>query len=128
MSLPVYLAGLILATLVSLACLAAILIYFEPSSANSLILFLFYLSLFISATGIFSLINWFLRRISWKKTINPSVGRLTRQLEISFRQGLLLAIILVSILALQSQCLLVWWHLVVLVGLIGLIEWWLSKR
>ena len=128
MNLSVLLAGLVLATLLAGACLAAILIYFDPTVSGSLIFILFYLSLLITSTGIFTLIGLFIRRISQKRRFPLLPSRAIRQLEISFRQGLLLAVILVAVLILQSQRILAWWHLIILVGLVGLAEWWLAKR
>ena len=87
-----------------------------------------YLSLFIGATGVFTLIGLFIRRISQKRRLPLPANRAVRQLEVSFRQGVLLSLILISALVLQSQRVLVWWHLLVLVGLVGLAEWWLAKR
>ena len=128
MNLSVLLAGLVLATLLAGACLAAILIYFDPIVSGSLIFVLFYLSLLITSTGIFTLIGLFIRRISQKRKFPLLPSRAIRQLEISFRQGLLLTIILLTVLILQSQRILVWWHLIILVGLVGLAEWWLARR
>lgn len=128
MNLSVLLAGLVLATLLAGACLAAILIYFDPTVSGSLVFILFYLSLLITSTGIFTLIGLFIRRISQKRRFPLLPSRATRQLEISFRQGLLLAVILVAALILQSQRILAWWHLIILVGLVGLAEWWLARR
>ena len=128
MNLSVLLAGLVLATLLAGACLAAILIYFDPIVSGSLIFVLFYLSLLITSTGIFTLIGLFIRRISQKRKFPLLPSRAIRQLEVSFRQGLLLAIILLAVLILQSQRILAWWHLIILVGLVGLAEWWLSRR
>jgi len=128
MNLSVLLAGLVLATLLAGVCLAAILIYFDPTISGPLVFILFYLSLLITSTGIFTLIGLFIRRISQKRRFPLLPSRAIRQLEVSFRQGLLLAVILVAALILQSQRILVWWHLIILVGLIGLAEWWLARR
>jgi len=128
MNLSVLLAGLVFATLLAGACLTAILIYFDPIVSGSLIFVLFYLSLLITSTGIFTLIGLFIRRISQKRKFPLLPSRAIRQLEVSFRQGLLLAIILLAVLILQSQRILAWWHLIILVGLVGLAEWWLSRR
>lgn len=121
MNLSVYLAGLVLATLLASACLVVILINFDPQAVDWLIITLFYLSLLISSTGLLTLIGLALR--SFSKKI-----QLFRQLEISFRQAFLLSLILVSALILQSQRILAWWHLIILIGLVGLAEWWLAKR
>ena len=128
MNLSVLLAGLVLATLLAGACLAAILVYFDPTVSGSLIFILFYLSLLITSTGIFTLIGLFIRRISQKRRFPVLPSRAIRQLEVSFRQGLLLAVILIAALILQSQRVLAWWHLIILVGLVGLAEWWLARR
>ena len=128
MNLSVLLAGLVLATLLAGACLAAILIYFDPSVSGSLVFILFYLCLLITSTGIFTFIGLFIRWISQKRRFPLLPSRAIRQLEVSFRQGLLLAVILVAALILQSQRILAWWHLIILVGLVGLAEWWLARR
>jgi hypothetical protein len=124
MNLSVYLTGLILASLVAGACLTAILIYFNPDSSGFLIFTLFYLSLFIGSTAIFTLIGLLIRRIPKRRSASQAV----RQLEISFRQGLLLSMILIVALILQSQRVLAWWNVLALVSAIGLAEWWLAKR
>jgi uncharacterized membrane protein YidH (DUF202 family) len=130
MNLSVYLAGLVLAILLASACLTAILVYFDPSSAGWLILVLFYLSLFIVSTGILTLIGLAIRWFSQKRILRSRspARRANHQLEISFRQAILLTLILISALILQSQRILAWWHLLVLVGLVGLAEWWLVRR
>lgn len=130
MHLPVYLAGLILASLVAWACLAAILVYFDPNSSGLAVFILFYLSLLIASTGLFTFTGWLVRRFSQKKILQTgrSANRAVQHLEVSFRQGLFLAALLVAILVLQSQRMLVWWNLLILVGLVGLAEWWLMRR
>lgn len=125
MSLSVYLAGLIISTVLALACLLAILIYFPPASSTCLILSLFYLSLFISATGTLTIIGLILRRISHRKV---SPNRANLQLWDSFRQGMLLSIILTLALILQSQRALSWWKMLVIVFGVGIIEFWALKR
>lgn len=130
MNLSVYLAGLVLTTLLASACLVTILIYFNPNSSDSLVFILFYLSLFIGSTGTFTLIGLIIRWFSQRKILRlrPSINKIINQLEISFRQGLLLSVILITVLILQSQRALFWWYLIILVGLVGFIEWWLGKR
>ncbi len=122
MNISVYLAGLVLAVLLASACLLAILIYFNPFSANWLIFILFYLSLFIVSTSLLTLIGLAIRWFSQKRIL-PN-----HQLEASFRQAILLSLILISALILQSQRILTYWHLLILVALIGLTEWWLAQK
>jgi len=128
MKLPVYLAGLVLATLLAGGCLSAILIYFNPNTSGILIFILFYLSLLITATGFFTLIGFFIRRFSRKRRGPLPVRQAVRNLEVSFRQGMLLGIILIIALILQSQRILFWWNILLIVIVVGLVEWWLSKR
>jgi hypothetical protein len=125
MRMAVFLAGLIISILLSLACLTAILVYFNPAYANSLIFLLFYLSLFISSAGIFSLLGLLIRKISHRRV---SASRSSRQLWDSFRQGVFLSIILTIVLILQSKRMVCWWNVLVLVGAIGLIEFWAMRR
>ncbi len=130
MNLSIYLAGLVLTTFLASACFIAILIYFNPDSSTLLIFILFYLSLFISSAGFFTLMGLIIRWFSQKKILRlrPSMNKIISELEISFRQGLLLSVILISVLILQSQRALAWWCLIILVGLAGLIEYWLERR
>lgn len=128
MNVSGYLAGLILMVLLASACLVAILIYFDPGASGILIFVLFYLSLLITATGLLSLIGFFIRQISRKRKFSMPESQVIRNLEVSYRQGFLFSVILISVLILQSQRVLAWWHLIVLVGLVGLAEWWLTKH
>jgi len=129
MNISAYLIGLILVIFLASACLAAILIYFNPNNSGTLIFILFYSCLFISLTGVFTLIGFLVRQITRKKRRIPlPKSQVVRNLEVSFRQGLLFSVILISVLILQSQRILSWWHLVLLVGLVGLAEWWLMRK
>lgn len=128
MNLPVYFIGLIVASLLAGLCLAAVLVYFDPSSAGLLVLILFYLSLFILSTSVFTLIGLFIRRVSQKQGTRLAKIQAIRHLEISFRQGLLLSLILITALILQSQRLLTWWYLLILVAIVALAEWWLARK
>jgi len=60
MNLPVYLAGLVFAVLLSGICLTAILVYLNPVSSDLLVFILFYLSIFIGSSGIITLIGFFI--------------------------------------------------------------------
>jgi len=128
MNLPVYLAGLVFAVLLSGICLTAILVYLNPVSSDLLVFILFYLSIFIGSSGIITLIGFFIRRISRRKKASLPIKQAIYNLEVSFRQGFLLSIILIVTLILQSERVLSWWYLLILVGIIGLTEWWLSRR
>jgi hypothetical protein len=128
MKLGSYFSWLIITTLIALASLVAILIYLSPDSADYSIFILFYLSLLIASTGIFTIIGWIIRWVSQRKSLKLSRSRALRQLEISFRQGTLLSCILISVLILQDKRILTWWHMITIVLIVGLAEWWLSRR
>ncbi len=130
MKLSVLLTCLVVATLLASACLVAILIYFSPFASEEIIFVLFYASLFISSTGILTLIGMFIRWISYTKLFHAPLrrGMAMRQFEISFRQGMLLALVLLAVLILQGQRILFWWHLILIVGLVALAEWWLMRK
>lgn len=118
MKMSVFLIGVISTTLLALVCMAAVLMYLEPS-ADLLTMILFYLSLFISVGGGLSLTGLIARRLSRKSRSTLSVNH---QLWDSFRQGMLLAVILTGALILQSRGLTTWWSLAILVGAVGLME------
>jgi len=128
MNLLTWSIGLSLIGAVALVCLTAILVYFNPVTSSIFILFLLYVSLLVSLIVIFTLIGWFLRRLSSKRRFALSVNYAFRQLEISFRQGILLASLLIAILILQSQGVLAWWNLLIILLVVGVTEWWLTKR
>jgi hypothetical protein len=118
MKMSVFLIGAVLTTILAVICLSAVLIYLEPS-ADILTMSLFYLSLFVGAGGGLSLIGLFVRRLSRK---SRSVLSVNRQLWDSFRQGMLLSVILTGALILQSKNVMTWWSLTILVGTVGLME------
>jgi hypothetical protein len=121
MSSPVYLVGMAVAALLAWACLIALLVYFEPLTAGLSILTLFYLSLFIGVSGTLFFIGF-----SWRRISQPR-GIAFQQANTSFRQAILLAIILVGALILQSQRMLNWGSLLALVAIVGLVEWWATS-
>lgn len=120
-----FLIGVILTTLLALVALMGILVYLEPLASDVLIMSLFYLSLFVSASGLLSLVGIIVRRISRKSRTTLSINC---QLWDSFRQGVFLAVILIGSLLMQSNGLACWWSLLVLVGMVGLLEFIFLRR
>ena len=94
-----FLLGMVLITLVSLGSFIALIFYFNPFEASKFILILVYLTLFFSLTGLLSLISFFLRRILKSKSQNP----VFKDINNSFWQGILLALILVIALIILSS-------------------------
>jgi len=128
MNLLAYLVGLVLISIIAGACLAAILVYLNPFTSGLLVFILFYLSLFISSASLFTLIGWIIRVISKKRRSTFLKKEAIRRFEISFRQGMFLSSVLIASLILQSQKILCWWNLLILISIVGLSEWWLSRN
>jgi len=83
---------------------------------------LFYLAVFFVLSGIFNLILLFIRRIFLGHEMA------VENIELSFRQGILLAIIAIGILILQSYQMLVWWDALLVVAGVFLIELYFLSR
>lgn len=81
-------------TLISLVSLTYILVNIDPYNASVLTFVLFYLSFFVAVAGLFIGGGFYLRKLIIKNKI-PA-----RLLKTSFRQGILIAIILTGLLLL----------------------------
>jgi len=128
MNLLAYLVGLVLVSIVAGTCLAAILVYINPFTSGILVFILFYISLFIASASLFTLIGWIIRIIS-KRRITPLPKKeAIHRFETSFRQGIFLSAILITSLILQGQQILFWWNLLILILVVGLSEWWFSRK
>ncbi len=128
MNLLTCLVGLVLVSVVAGACLSAILVYFNPFTSGLLVFILFYFSLFIASALVFTLIGWIIRIISKKRKSPLLKKEAIYRFEVSLRQGMFLSAILIASLILQSQKILLWWNLLILMAVVGLSEWWLSRR
>lgn len=119
MTLKRYLFLMLLATVLCWLALASVMFYINPSEAGIIGFILFYVSLFLSLVGTFSIIGFLLR--VWLTTMP-----IFRQVIISFRQGVLFSILVSVSLAMQSQQVLNWWIGLLLVALLGIIEMFFS--
>lgn len=115
MTLKKYLILMSLATVVSLVILATVVFYLNPQEAGWWGLALFYVSLFLTLLGIFTLLGFILR--VW--LINVPVFQ---QVGVAFRQASWLAILVVFGLILQSYAWLNWWTMLLMVLLLSAIE------
>jgi hypothetical protein len=116
MTLRAYIWGMSIVTLISLVALVGVLNYIDPSASGLIGKTLFFLVAFFVLSGMFNLILLRLR----KKIINSE--NIHANIGLSFRQGVLLAILAIGILILQGLRLLVWWDALILLGGIFLIE------
>ena len=77
----------------------------------------FYISLFLALVGTFSVLGFVMRVILLKKHFF-----LSRQVAVSFRQALLLSLLITAALVLQSRSLLTWWTALLVVAALTLLE------
>jgi len=115
MTLKRYLLLMFLATLLCWLALASVMFYINPSEAGIVGFLLFYISLFLSLIGTFSLVGFILR--VWLTTVP-----IFRQVIISFRQGVLFSILVTAVLVIQSQNVLTWWITLLVMLLLGFVE------
>jgi hypothetical protein len=89
----------------------------SPSGAGAIGIIAFYLSLFLSIVGSFSVIGFLLRRIALKED-----DVIFKNVESTFRQSIFLATIVILLLFLQSRKLLSWWNVLILFFFLILVE------
>ncbi|MFA7662642.1 MAG: hypothetical protein WCX88_01875 [Patescibacteria group bacterium] len=116
MTLKRYLLLMFLATLLCWLALASVMFYINPSEAGIIGFVLFYISLFLSLVGTFSLAGFMLR--VWLTTVP-----IFKQVIVSFRQGVLFSVFVSVSLAMQSQGMLTWWIVLLLLGILTAIEY-----
>lgn len=122
MTLGLYLWGVRISTLLALAALGAVVMFINPQESGIFGQAVFYLSLLFALSGIFILSLTWLRRItSGEETPFIYIG-------MSFRQGILLAVIAVILLALQSFRVLTWWDGLLVVAAVFLAELYFLSR
>lgn len=97
-----------------------VLFFVNPYEAGSVELLLFYSSLFLGLVGTLSIVGFIVRFLIIKHEFAY------KQVKRAFRQGIMLALLVVISLYLQSQDLLVWWNLILLVFLMGGIEYFFA--
>ena len=96
MHLRTFLLGISFLTVISLVFLVFIVTNIDPYDTTILSFILFYLSFFVAAAGFFILTGFYLRKLFVKKKI------VYRLLKTSFRQGILISIILTGLLLLWT--------------------------
>lgn len=97
-----YLIPISIGTLLCIAAFASVVWFVDPFTAGSLAHFFFYLTLFLALVGLITIGG-----ISARKRFSP--GMFTEQLRISFRQAILLSLLIIGLLILQVFSLLFWW-------------------
>jgi hypothetical protein len=124
MTLKSYLWGIRIGTILSLLAFVLVLFNVDPQTTGISGQLIFYISSFLVLSGVFVLFfSW--SRLKWSNE-NESASVL---LALSFRQGILLAILCVAILAMQSLRILTWWDgLLVLAGILLVELYFLARK
>lgn len=123
MTLKSYLWGMKIGALAALIAWVLVLWQIDPDKSGILGQALFYASTLLFFAGIFILLFTWMRKIFSQddETAAQYVG-------MSFRQGVLMAILAVALLALQQMRILVWWDGALVVAGIFLIELYFLTR
>ena len=123
MSFSAFIILMIITTIVSWSAWGVVVFSINPYEADFFGLIFFYISLFFSLLGTFSIVGSIVRKKLVKKDI------LFRQVVISFRQAIFFSLLIVVSLFLQSGRILTWWNILVLVLALSVIELFsISKR
>lgn len=117
MSLRLYVAFMLLGTLICWTAWALVLRSTDPTTAPWFIFFFFYASLFLALLGTGALLG-FLWRI-WHHREDMVLLRHVRK---TFRQAILFAALVTGALYLKSNAWLTWWTTLVLLFMLVLIE------
>lgn len=122
MTLKSYLWGLRVSALLALAGWSLAVYFIDPEKSGIGGQLLFYLSLFLALSGMFILLLTRLRRRADDEETTFSC------LGMSFRQGMLLALLVVILLILQSFRVLVWWDGLLAAAAVFLVELYFLSR
>lgn len=116
MTLKTYTILVFVSSLISWAALGLIVFLTSPYEVGTKGLILFYISLFLALSTTFSLIGLIVRFFRYKKMFS------LEKVIISFRQGVLFSLLVISALMLQSKGLLTMWNAVLLVIIFSMLE------
>lgn len=116
MNLKTYLTIVGITTAVCWFAWFMVLAFINPATTGWVSFVIFYFVLCLSLVGTFSLLGFGVRFIFNKDELAY------KQVNVSFRQSLLLALIVLIVLFLQSQRFLFWWNIIILVFIFSFIE------
>ena len=110
-----------LSTFLAAFSLASIITFTDPVQSTYLTYIFLYLSLFLFSVGFFTLIGISIRQLLFQGIYITNLGH-------SFRQGILLAVLISGSLILQAEGLLFWWVGLSLVLFLTLLEAFLNLK
>lgn len=116
MTLKSYLWSLRIGTVLSLVAWGLVVFFIDPQKSGIPGRFVFYLCFFLFLSGVFIILLTWLKKKSKKEDVALA------EIGISFREGILLALLVITLFVLQSFRVLVWWDGLLAVAGIFLIE------
>lgn len=124
MTLTSYLWGIRISTAISFAALILVIKQVDPDKTGMIGQLLFFVSALLFLSGLFVLFFTWLR-----KATSGNEEAALRYIGVSFRQGILIAILLCLLLLLQQYRVLTWWDGALTVAGIFLVElYFLTRR
>ena len=117
MTLRQYLVVMIAGTALAWAAVAAIIVAVNPAEASLVLLIFLYLSLFLAILGTLAVLGFLVRAVLFRQKMD-----LTRQVAVSFRQGVLLSALAVGALLFSSRGWLNWWTGIAMVVILTTVE------
>ncbi|MFA5127587.1 MAG: hypothetical protein WC457_01110 [Patescibacteria group bacterium] len=117
MSLRQYLAIMTGATIISWLIWLTVILFFDPNAAGFLGFAFFYVSLFLSLLGTFTLVGFIIRA-----KIIKNEDAVFRHMKKNFRQGFIFSVFCIIVLILAQIKLLTWWNFALLVTLYAFTE------
>ncbi len=116
MTLKLYLWGMKISTILSIIAWSLVIYYIDPENSGFVGQVLFYLSLYLVLTGVFTLIFTLIRKkLADEETASFYLGT-------NFRQGAFVALLAIILLFFQSLRILTWWDGLLAVAGIFIIE------
>lgn len=122
MTLRSYLWGVRLSTLVVFAAWVVVLMSVDPESSGVIGQILFYVTFFLFFAGISILLFTFV----WRRMTNDMLTVV--EVNMSFRQGILLSLLITILIFFQQLGILVWWDALLVAAGILLIELYFLTR
>jgi hypothetical protein len=122
MTLKSYLWGMRFSALLSFVAFGLVAGYTDPQSGGLMGTFFFYGTFFLFLSSLFVLmLSWVRRKMGKNESVLSDLG-------VSFRQGILLSLLVIALLILQSFRFLTWWDGLLAVAGIFLIELYFLTR
>ncbi len=122
MTLKSYLWGMRISTVLAVLAFGAVVYYVNPEESAAVGRILFYASLFLAIAGILTLfLTWIRRKFSGDQSPFVFIG-------MSFRQGMLLSFLTITLLFMRSFGILAWWDGLLIVAAIFLAELYFLSR